>query len=186
VKQARQGVHLTDAIYCLRKAYWNKIGFLPPSPNEILHFILGLGLQDALLGGDNPSVAQKDGMIISPDYWDGEVLGELKTTRIGQKRLDAHEFPDGWMKQLMGYAYVLGVDKAFLLVLTIVKPEVYSFILKFTQEELEANWKELTDRAEQLQVALDIGTLPPASIHDWECKDCRYKLRCDVANMGGT
>ena len=136
--QQREGIHLTDTIYCLRKAYWNQVSPLPPTKLETLYFLLGLGLQQALLGGDNPSVAELDGILISPDYWEDGVLGELKTTRMGVKRLE-EGLPDGWVKQMKGYAHVLGVSQCFLIVIPIIRPEEVPFVLSFEKEELEEN-----------------------------------------------
>ena len=177
IMQQRDGMHLTDGIYCLRKAYWNKVDPLPPTTEEILYFLFGLGLQDALLGGDNQSVAEHEGILVSPDYWENGVLGELKTTRMGEKRINEVGIPDGWRRQMMGYAYVLGVDRALLVLLTIIKPDVLSYVLHFEDDELKQNWEWIADRVGALRYALDSGTVPPPDA-DWQCKNCRYGLRC--------
>jgi hypothetical protein len=179
IMQQREGIHLTDGIYCLRRAYFNKVDPLPPTAEEILYFLFGLGLQDALMGGDNQSVAEQDGIIISPDYWEDGVLGELKTTRMTEKSINEKGIPEGWQRQMMGYAYVLGVDKALLVILPIIRPDVLSYVLTFTPEELATNWEYISDRIGILKQGLDEGIVPVGDA-DWQCKNCRYSLRCKV------
>lgn len=176
----REGIHLTDTIYCLRKAYWNQTNSLPPTPDEVLYFLLGLGLQEVFLGGDNQTLAERDGIAISPDFWEQGILGELKTTRIGQKRLLAYDFPSGWIQQLMGYAKVMEVKQALLIVIPIIKPDVLSFVLTFTQEELDYNWGDRVHRAKLLEQAFSSKKLPVPFNQQWECDSCRYNLRCKV------
>lgn len=181
IQQVREGIHCTDCIYCPRKGYWNKTEPLPPTQKELLYFLLGLGLQTALLGGDNPSVAELDGIIISPDYWEGGVLGELKTTRMTEKSIGEKGIPDGWVKQLMAYAYVLGVTQALLIVIPIIRPDIVPYVLTFEQGELVDNWRSISTRGAILQTALLSGQVPNLKGEEWECRSgCRYKLRCDV------
>jgi CRISPR/Cas system-associated exonuclease Cas4 (RecB family) len=178
VAQQREGIHLTDCLYCLRKAYWNKTNPLPPSEKELMYFLTGFGLQDALLADDNQSFAELDGIRISPDYWEGGELAELKTTRIGRKRLLDNDIPTGWIAQIQGYAKVLGVTRATLIVMPLLQPEILTFELEFTQDELDNNWDYILERKDELENALVGDYIPIAGNEEWECRDCRYKDRC--------
>lgn len=176
----REGIHATDCIYCLRKPFWNRTNPLPPTPTEILYFIRGLGMQDAMLGKGSPSEITHEGITLSPDYYKDGVLVELKTTTIGVKRLDAYDFPEGWVKQLMAYCYVLKLKSAILIVLTLIRSELLSYVLTFEEEELEANWKWVVERAKQLMEAYTINVEPAEATEEenWQCSNCRYALRC--------
>lgn len=178
--QSREGIHCTDCIYCLRRAFWSVVDPLPPTPTELLYFLLGLGLQTALLGGDNQSVAEKDGIIISPDIWEDGILGELKTTRMSEKSIDEKGIPDGWIKQMCAYCHVLEVKSCLLIILPIIRPDILSYVLTFDKGEMEENWKDIVIKGEMLRTALEQRKVPELKGEDWQCRSCRYKLRCDI------
>ena len=177
---SRAGIHATDLIYCLRKVYWAKTDPLPPTPKELLYYIRGLAMQDVML--DKPSTKLlpflRDEITASPDYIVDGIPLELKTTLIGKKRLDTYDFPAGWLKQLMAYCSVMGVEQAVLVVFTIIQTEILSYILNFTDEELLSNWNELLGKKAELKLALESNVVPRPLNEEFECKDCKYRLRC--------
>lgn len=176
----RTGIHLSDCLLCQRKSYYDKVDSLPPSMTEILYFILGLALQDTL-GITSEEIFEEDGVVCSPDYMtENRTPVELKTTRIGKKRLDAFDFPGHWLSQIMGYCRVLRTTEADLLVLTIIQPQLLNYHLVFTEEEVEENWKEVVANARALEWAVTVGAPPPKVEGDaiWECRNCRYRLKC--------
>ncbi|MBT9151106.1 MAG: hypothetical protein DDT40_01290 [candidate division WS2 bacterium] len=182
----REGIHCTEVLYCLRRAFWDKTDPVKASLQETMYYLSGLGLQDTLLGGDlSPQPIKVDEIWMSPDYYQDGILAELKTTMIGQKRLDAYDFPEGWVKQLMCYCYGLKKDRAVLIVLTLIKRELFTYVLTFTEEELKENWNWVTSRAKQLQSALEKSVIPEEKGSEWQCNNCRYRLRCilDVSEM---
>lgn len=175
----RAGTHTTDCLLCLRKASWDRHDPLPPTPDEILYYVLGLGLQQTL--GISARVSKVvDGVILSPDYWDEEklVLLELKTTRISPKRIKQFAFPKHWLKQVMAYCYGFGVRRCSLLILTLIQPDLIPITCTFTTEELQKNWDMILWNASLLQSTTPMF-LPQGE--EWECKYCRYALRCKVA-----
>lgn len=179
ILQTREGIHATDCIYCLRKPFWNRTNPLPPTPTEILYFIRGLGMQDAMLGKDSPTEIIHQGIILSPDYYKDGVLAELKTTMIGVKRLDAYDFPEGWVKQLMAYCYVLKRHSGLLIAYPLFQTQLLSYIGEFEDEELEVNWKWVMERAKQLMEAYTTDVTPTVEEEEkWQCSNCRYALRC--------
>lgn len=186
--QGRAGIHATDCIYCLRKAYFNKVDPLPPTQTELFYYLLGLGLQDALMprqAGVSNEI-QKDGILLNPDYYNptSRVVAELKTTRMTVKTVEEKGLPDGWVRQMMAYANALGTKSAILILLPIIKPEIISYVLKFELTELQQNWGDILTSAKYLQVALDSKeprALPRGEA--WETRNCRYKLRCDMLDM---
>jgi len=183
--QNREGIHATDCIYCLRKAYWNRVNPLPPTPAEILYYLRGLGMQDALLGGKSGSLVSHQGIALSPDFFEDGTLAELKTTMISEKTLDANEFPEGWLRQLMAYCYALNLKSAVLIVLTIIKSKLLSYIVTFSSEELEENWRWILERAKELGIAYEKNIVPKVEEEEkWQCSSCRYCLRCQTLEEG--
>jgi len=175
----RQGIHLTDCLLCLRKAYWDKVDSLPPTEDELLYFLLGLGLQETLHIASTASEIEVEGVLLNPDFKNSKGIPvELKTTRIGRKRLDSHDFPQHWIKQLMGYCYGLHVTEGELLIFTLIHPELLNYHMEFTAREIGENWGRILGKAETLKGALVTGIIPVRTSEDWLCKGCRYRLRC--------
>lgn len=190
ISKARPDIHMTDCLYCLRKAYWDKLDRLPPSNMEVLYYILGLGSQDAIIGKDSAvdsqSVLCVNGIYLSPDLVGIDSNGnpypvELKTTRISNKRLHSKDIPDGWIKQLKGYCYAMKATSGVLIAVPIISPEIIPFRLVFTQDELLQQWADIVSKAEILKKFLDKNAVPDICYNqEWECKNCRYKLRCQT------
>jgi len=180
LSESRKGIHMSDCIYCLRKVYYNQTNYLSPTPKEVKYFVRGIALQDAILQKE-PIPIEKDGIIFSPDYWDGKELLELKTTTMGRKRMDEGNFPKGWIKQIAAYCYALGISHGYLLVFIL---NDYSndilppYRLEFSEKELLDNWNEIVYNKSILEDSLKGGKLPLKTEEDWLCNDCRYALRC--------
>ena len=180
LRQERLGYHATEAIYCLRKAYWGKTSPLPPTKMELLYFVLGLGVQDALTGGlDTPAVA-KDGIILSPDYWIDDELAELKTTRMSEKMLDERGLPEGWINQVKAYCAALGKLECLFVIIPIIRPDLLTYVVTFTQEEVDDGWEWLKARMDELRYCVENKEVPTDMGKDFECKNCRYKMRCGL------
>lgn len=181
----RPNLHATDAIYCLRKAYWDKIDQLPPTPRELLYFIQGLGLQQAMLGEKEEPLGCVEtpefSLFYSPDRIINDQLVELKTGRTGRKKLEEGLIPEGWIKQIMFYCWAMGKKQALLVDFTIISPEIIPIVLTFTSEELEENAQWVMERAKDLHQCLTDKVIPPKE-EGWQCRNCRYGLRCRVEN----
>lgn len=177
----REGIHVTDLTLCLRVAYFNKTDPLPPSDKSVVYFIRGLGLQDVLLKHLPTEVREVDGITMSPDYYKDETIAELKTTMMGKKRLDSHDFPKHWIKQIQAYCFGFEEESALLIVLPLLGATLpLTYRLEFTPAELIENWDNLCTRKTTLDICLRDNKLPlpPAKETQWVCTDCQYALRC--------
>lgn len=119
-------IHFSDTMYCLTKAYWNKIDPLPVDNNTLGMFAIGFALEEVLIKDypitGEPGIAsyEYEGVHFSPDYLVTYMVGEmdLKTTRMwseddGQPKTTSdrpHGFPESWLKQFMGYAHRIGAQ----------------------------------------------------------------------------
>jgi CRISPR/Cas system-associated exonuclease Cas4 (RecB family) len=178
--ESRYGIHMSDCIYCPRKAYYNQTAYVYPTPKEIKYFIRGIALQDAILHKE-PKPMEKDGVIFSPDFWDGKELIELKTTTMSRKRMDEGNIPDGWIRQIAAYCYALGIKFGYLVVFIINDhtddlPPCYR--LEFEEDELIDNWMRIIEARDLILKAIEEGKPPAVETAEWLCKDCRYSLRC--------
>ena len=183
----RQHPSVTDLIYCLTKSAHDSWGSkAEPSRQTKLYFTIGLGLEKALLSGRKvePIAGVFEGIHYHLDSIDNDVLTELKTTRIGVKKTP-DEFPQGWLKQIMAYCYVTNRTTAKLVVLHVIQPEIQSWELEFTPEEVASNWNWLRSRRETWEYFRDREEYPTQFTYNeaWECKECVYKLVCDARQM---
>ena len=184
--------HLTELIYCLTKSYYDRVDPLPATDREILLFSTGWGLERLLLGQDKDrEYKQCDGISYEPDpfYIRGLPPGELKTGRMATKTIPEKGIagvPDSWKKQMLGYMHCEGLLEYELAILHIIPADLSTWHITATKEELDENWEWILARNEVYQDRIHNSELPiPYSWNDeWECKWCRYKIRCQVSKEG--
>ena len=199
ISRKREGIHLSTVVYCITSSYYEmSLNDVGPTPQEVLLFALGYGLQDILT--PEPAVLevmQKDGITYSPDYMlkfkDAHDLYELKTTRMSASKGDAHEFPETWVEYMKGGCFIQNVNEYRLVVLYMMGnwkppfPDIKGYHFTFTREELEDNWGRLLERKLVLEEALANDPPGPPTpkkwCKDWECKYCRYKVICDAVEI---
>lgn len=176
--------HLMELVSCLTKSYRDRTDALPLTPKEIGFFTVGKAVETFLLQKleEKAVTGIFEGVGYEIDFLmlDGRV-GELKSTRIGVKR-EANTYPERWTKQVTGYMKCKGQTEAVFSVLHIIPVELRSWEVRATQEEIDANWEWVQMRKEQYLGFIDKKEVPEPFQYneDWECKDCRYKLICDM------
>ena len=216
INRKREGIHLSTLVYCLTRSFFDTVAPIEATDEEVMLFSLGLGLQDVLTPSEaEVPVYEQDGVFFSPDFllrirterdktklsttsgnlpeWQPDIeydYVELKTTRMSSNK---EELPETWLEYIMGGCYIRKVNTYNLSVLHMLGnyrppfPELKSYILEFTDDELETNWHYLMARKRVLQDSL-LNNTPPAPkvwCKDWECKNCRYALQCSAIEMGG-
>lgn len=169
-----KSIHVTDLIYCLRKAWYRIKGFDPIITDaSIIATGSGRGLHEVLEVAPLKEVpVEKDGIRGSIDMIADRVT-EIKTTR---HRLDVK---DSWIRQIKSYLYMVGETEADLLVVDISGMRVKGYRLVFTKDEIENHWKWMLERKRTLEKYLDENTPPPAMPeYGWECLYCPYRYIC--------
>ena len=186
-KSVRKDIHLTHCIYCLTRSYYDLTDPDPPTREELMLFSIGFGLEKVLL--DNESIHGQiscDGILLTPDFVTaGGNVAELKTTRMSSAKPD---LPDSWIEQMLGYCKALGITQYRLAILYLMGnwkppfPDIKAFTIDFTQEEIDTNWNKVLHRRDILVKAIQAKKPPEAKLYckDWECKSCRYRLRCGL------
>lgn len=194
----KDGIHATDLIYCLTRSWYDKCKPLPPTPDEVMLFSIGWGLQQVMFPIEQQmEPVEIDGIICSPDFKSRAGAAELKTTRMSAMRKnkttgisDYAEFPETWVEQIKAYCYVTKQTEYDLLVLHLLGsynppfPILVGWKLTFEWEEIVQFWYYLMSRKEILDHAL-LTTMPPTPYQyckEWECKNCRDSLRCKLDN----
>src|SRR3990167_9563834 len=202
----REGIHVSDLIYCLRKAWvlrrlgQDRAAVLGETPDEqALVFIIGhsheaLFTKPQLPGGP----AERDGITGTTDcfwWWDG-LVGEWKSTRASAKKTP--EEMQHYLAQVAAYCAITETTEARLAILHIMGdywhhtqegreegrgPSAMLRIwnLRFTQEELDAFWAERLERRDRLH----LEEMPPLesdvspSWDEWECGYCPVRQLID-------
>ena len=193
IGERRKGLHLSSLVYCLTKGFFDSQAPAQITDEEVMLFALGLGLQDVLTPADAETPCYElDGITFSPDFLLRDFqpqtgsyqLVELKTTRMATGKA----FPDTWLEYIKGGCYIRGVNTYQLSVLHMLGsyrppfPEIKSYTLIFSDEELQCNWSYLKARQIAYCTALENNKPPTPRLwcKDWECKYCRYRLQCDA------
>ena len=164
----------------------------------MLFMISGMSLEDALTNavGSKEDSLEKDGVILSPDmvvY--GEVNPtmhvEIKTTRmyLAKDGRPKYGWSNEWVRRLLSYCYVAGVNTYALAVLFIIPAELVSIELAFQQEDIDKFWQEfILPRKEALERAIKNNRPPQPYTYneDWECERCPAQMLCSTFSMQGS
>jgi len=181
--ETREGIHVSDLIYCLREAYWRKVDPQTPSERQLGFYLDGArrhGALQALIDSPAEVGVEKWGVKGRIDlFWRGLPV-EFKTTRAREG------VPDHYLRQLAYYCCLLGVRKGYLVIHRLVGDPPFEFYsVEWTEEEMRGIEKELRERADLLREALEKGDpsmLPKGE--PWKCRWCPYRQRCEEMDGG--
>lgn len=107
-----------------------------------------------------PGVLRMGDIVGSPDGVEHDAWRVVETKLTWAKNRQGATWVEGrwsWIKQIAAYSHMLGSDRAVLHVCHVAgngqvpRPEVLTWELAFTPEELLGTWKMLTDHAERLR-----------------------------------
>jgi hypothetical protein len=193
--QPRQGIHVSDLVFCPRLSVFRKISPKPYDEKQVVFFAIGKVVHDlleSLLGGQTEVKYVWEEIEAHIDS-DADVPAEIKTTRSF-----AHKPNEHWVRQLAYYCAIKGVNTARLIVLHL-SPErptkknptpeanmIDPFDITFS--DIEAIREELRARRDVLKKALerrDPALAPRAgSDTDWLCPECEYRAECNALEAG--
>ena len=187
----REGIHLSDLLYCNYKTYYRKKGLTAPlSDEQVLLFMTGYAFQYFLFPKTDERTYEKDGIICSPDVEDEYIaeieipLAEVKSTRMNMNKFKVED-NQHYIEQCAGYCCVKEVLSCDLIVFFVMGtwhppfPGAEIFEINFTEEELEEYWDKFVVSKNILEEALESNTLPIVhTFYDWECKYCEVRDLC--------
>lgn len=171
----RDGIHLSDLIYCSRKAYFRKKGLAPtPSKELCLLWLTGYAFQAYMFPADKEQTFLIDGVDCTPDIPSGI---EVKSTRQSYKYFDLLTNVH-WKRQILGYCKALNKTHYSLVVMFVCGnyappfPDIQCFAIQTTQEEIDANWGMVLNQKKKLVEALEQNIPPEPDCEDWEWEYC--------------
>jgi hypothetical protein len=168
-----KGIHISDLTLCPTKSYYRITAPMDFTHNQALMYITGFAFQEYMYPLEEQEV-EYEGIYCSPDVYRGV---EVKSTRMSMNKFDISKHVH-WVRQMAGYAKVIGKREYNLTVLFLVggyattqfKPALKTYKMTFTKEFLEQNWKEMQERRALIEQALKDGVPPPIGYAlDWEC-----------------
>ena len=194
--EPRKGLSLTTLLYCLTKSWKDKHEPADPNDKELNMWSVGFGLERVLIQSRMvKQVWVMDGVTMHPDFLtlDG-VLADLKSTRAGPKPPTFDTYGGMWLRQFMGYArykirtaIAIGETVDFpypfdVLTFHVIQAEMKAWRFWFDEAEIEANWEHVMFRKQVMEVSEMTGVMPEpfAFNEDWECRECRYLLGCQL------
>lgn len=191
VGKPREGVHVSDLIYCLRKGHAKRqLGAQAEETGDELVLVWLIGhSHEALLGqGKTKGLPlEVDGIIGTPDLWD-EGLIEVKSTRSSAKK-ELMDMPH-YLAQAAAYAAMHAVTEARVFVLHLMgdydrshppQAQLRIWKVQFGQEELDRWWLELQRRRDVLTAEDRPGLAYHSPAWEWECGYCsvREMIGCE-------
>lgn len=189
----REGMHpsVTDLIGCLTKAWYdNEAGGrakIEPTDRTKLYFIIGLGLERALLVDRKvtPTYGETDGIHWHVDSLNSggarDGLLELKSTRANPNKGE-EGLSDRYIKQVKSYLAANKLREVDLAIIYLIQPEFIVWHITFDQFELDMHWEWMKYRRDEYNRA-KAANEPPKAFQwneEWECKDCAYKILCEL------
>lgn len=175
----REGVHVSDLVYCLRGAFFRKVCPVPFTERQLGFFVDGARrhrVLQGLLDVEFEVPVEKFGVVGSVDVLLDLPL-ELKTTRAKVS------LPDHYFRQLGYYAVLLGVEGGYLVVMRLNSEVPWEFYtVGWSGEEMKKMSDEMKVRADLLRTALakkNVECLPKCEPSmGWKCRYCLYRDRC--------
>lgn len=188
----RLGLHASDLIYCLTKAWYKRKEPVSPLGKSVGFMASGIGLEAVLLSPHKRHFHEViDEIHLTADFLSKDLVvekfGELKTTRMAPNNLPYHSktfelnVPEGWQHQIMSYMKALKVNTMVLAIFHVIPAQMKVWHVTCTDEEIEANWEWMLARKEVLVEALDKpGPPTPFQFRGFEaeCKGCEYAFKC--------
>lgn len=186
IKENRGGQHpsVTDLIGCLTKSYYDTEpdNELEPTDKTKLFFLIGLGLERALLVSRKnvPIYGETEGIHWHVDSLDHGLL-ELKSTRANPNK-GSDGLSARWHKQIKSYLKANNLREVDLAVIYLIQPEFIVWHISYEQWELDIHWDWMQSRRLVWNEAKATKTPPKAFQwnEQWECKDCAYKILCEL------
>ena len=195
---------VSGMIYCLTKTFYENEMIVPDeqgrripprSRTTQLLFTTGLAFEKVLMGDKQVSEGGTyEGIQWHVDHFDFGELVEIKSTRAGTNKDPKKPYTsDGWLKQILAYCKVKGVNEGNLVILHMFGsgsppfPDLLAWHFTASQQEIDDNWTWIQQRAINYQHAVLTGE-PPAPFQynmDWECRDCTWKTVCDTRKAVG-
>ena len=187
-QEDRPAVSVSSMSHCLTKLYLDRQDrktqeargerYVPDFDDRtILNFATGLWLEKVILTSkQNADQGESEGITWHVDDFNREslILKEIKSTRISLNTLvdketglfKIEQLSPFWDRQMRAYAYVKGVSEVYLTVIHLVGayrppfPELRSWTVEYSQEEINSNWEWLQRRKSYYETCVESNIIP--------------------------
>jgi len=182
----RNEIHVSDLVYCLRKAFFRRKRNKPLTMQQLVFYLDGhqrhAGLQGLVSDLNPEQPVEKYGVVGHPDLASAHPI-EIKTTRA---RPNNGSKPEQYLRQCAYYCILTGTTLCNLITQYINDNTITFERVEFTPEELTRYQQEMGLARAQLQAAFledDPAMLP--DLKNWQCDKCEFAPECDKLERRG-
>lgn len=201
----REGKHLSDLLFCMRKTFFDILDPLPRTDRELLLFAAGIAHGELFEAAEKAFGYKSQHTVVRPVFGGslihtldailGDRVDEIKTTRKGRGRMTRGEqvkLEMPWaLEQHGGYMIAVQVErsdfpkesKGRLIVFHLIEPDLAVWSVTWSPEEMRELKAMLDSRSSQLDAYVAAKRPPPGPRYPWECGGCRYSPRCLSAGL---
>lgn len=193
---------VTGMIKCLTRTYYENEIKMDSAPaltrREKQLFYTGLALEKVtLIGRQRVLKGEYEGIQWHIDHLgtEGDFI-ELKSTRIKMVDDDEPTVSNNWQRQVLAYFKVLGITQGHFVMIHVTGdykppfPDIRAYNVVTTQEEVDANWTWIQQRAVSYLSAVKNRQIPKPfkwnegqSKNSHECRYCPWLGLCTAKDM---
>jgi CRISPR/Cas system-associated exonuclease Cas4 (RecB family) len=172
-------IHVTDLVYCLRKAYYRITKTPITNTTTVEYAIIGKTLHNIIENAF--TYTEKEiknyGITATIDILESHETAipiEIKTTRM--KINNPQDIPQTYLTQLSYYLAMLDVRCGYLAILNVIDADLKLFLVEI---EPELAKREMLGKKQLLEYALQQKNPYLLPKLEWQCKSCEYREVCN-------
>lgn len=174
----REEIHVSDLVYCLRKAYYRRFENRKLSEQQLIFFLDGHqrheGLQSLVGNLEKEKEVRKFGVVGHIDIC-GKYPIEIKTTRSRPNS----QRPEQYLRQLAYYCLLTETDTGNLITQYINDGFLTFEKITFSQDELDVYLREMLSSRDLLELSYKTVSVNPLPVlGNWQCTHCEFKAKC--------
>jgi len=171
-------IHVSDLVYCLRKAFFRLKGITPTDEVHAEYMVIGKTLHKIVQEVFKyvEVEVEKYGVKGTIDILENEkkVPIEIKTTR---RKIEAVEdIPAVYLTQLSYYLVLLDVHVGYLVILDIVNADLKMYLVEIDLEQVKS---EMLGKKQLLEYAINQDNFHILPKLDWMCRQCEFRGVCN-------
>jgi CRISPR/Cas system-associated exonuclease Cas4 (RecB family) len=171
-------IHVSDLVYCLRKAYYRLKGQPTTDTTTVEYQIIGKTLHQIIQNAFayTEQEIENYGIKGTVDILEGhetKIPIEIKTTR--KKIQNIKDIPPTYLTQLSYYLVLLNCRVGYLAILNVVDADLKLYVVEIDLEEAK---KEMLGKKTLLEYALFNNNPYILPKIEWMCPSCEYRSVC--------
>jgi CRISPR-associated protein Cas4 len=172
-------IHVSDLVYCLRKAYFRLKGVTPTDETAVEYQVIGKTLHKIIQDAFKYVEVEVEnyGVKGTIDILEGQqtkIPIEIKTTR--KKIENEKDIPPTYLTQLAYYLTLLNTHVGYLVILNVINADLKIFTVEINLEETK---KQLLGKKQLLEYALQHENPMILPKLEWQCLTCEFRSACN-------